>query len=92
MPLAVGFAVFKTKEPAATQGKRGESWVLIDPDMFEEDLCEETITVLLDRAGGKTQLFGVEKVGGTVLGRNQMANLIDQAEKRWLEWSNTLKG
>ncbi|KFX93990.1 hypothetical protein O988_06526, partial [Pseudogymnoascus sp. VKM F-3808] len=86
LPIAVGFAVFKAKETG------GQYWVLIDPDMFEEGLCEETVTVLLDCASGETRLIGVEKVGGAVLGRKQMAGLIGQAEKRWLEWSNVLKG
>ncbi|OBT53321.1 hypothetical protein VE04_04759 [Pseudogymnoascus sp. 24MN13] len=74
------------------QGKRGEFWVLVDPDMFEEGLCEETVTVLLDCASGETRLIGVEKVGGAVLGREQMGSLIKLAEKRWVEWKNVLKG
>lgn len=90
LPVAVGFAVFKAKETGEKKG--GEYWVLIDPDMFEEGLCEETITVLLDCAAGETRLIGVEKVGGAVLGRKQMGGLIGMAEKRWKEWSNVLKG
>ncbi|OAF63311.1 hypothetical protein VC83_00060 [Pseudogymnoascus destructans] len=89
LPVAVGFAVFRAKEGA---GKKGEYWVLIDPDMFEEGLCEETVTVLLDCATGETRLIGVEKVGGAMLGREQMVRLIKQAEKRWVEWRNVLKG
>ncbi|KFY09651.1 hypothetical protein V492_05403, partial [Pseudogymnoascus sp. VKM F-4246] len=89
LPVAVGFAVFRTKEGGAA---KGESWVLIDPDMFEEGLCEETVTVLLDCAAGETRLIGIEKVGGAMLGREQMKVLIGLAEKRWAEWRNVLKG
>ncbi|KFY25795.1 hypothetical protein V493_04443, partial [Pseudogymnoascus sp. VKM F-4281 (FW-2241)] len=88
LPVAVGFCVFRAKEA----GAKGDYWVLVDPDMFEEGLCEETVTVLLDCAAGETRLIGVEKVGGTVLGRKEMAGLIGMAEKRWKEWRNVLKG
>lgn len=89
LPVAVGFAVFSAKEG---QGKGGKNWVLIDPDMFEEGLCEETVTLLLDCSSGETRLIGVEKVGGVVVGRNEMGGLIGMAEKRWEEWRVVLKG
>lgn len=88
LPVAVGFAVFRTKEA----GGKGEHWVLVDPDMFEEGLCEESVTVVVDCEGGETRLIGVEKVGGAVVGRREMGELIKQAEKRWAEWRNVLKG
>lgn len=92
LPIAVGFSVFKAKESTTTKGTAEKHWLLIDPDAFEEGLCEEAVTVLLDCAGGTTRLLGIEKVGGTVLGRKQMADLISLAEKRWVQWSNLLKG
>ncbi|KFY50800.1 hypothetical protein V496_09154, partial [Pseudogymnoascus sp. VKM F-4515 (FW-2607)] len=50
LPIAVGFAVFRAKEA----GGKGEHWVLVDPDMFEEGLCEESVTVVVDCALGET--------------------------------------
>ncbi|OBT68505.1 hypothetical protein VE03_02850 [Pseudogymnoascus sp. 23342-1-I1] len=88
LPVAVGFAVFRAKEA----GGKGEHWVLVDPDMFEEGLCEESVTVVIDCSAGETRLIGVEKAGGAVVGRGEMGGLIKQAEKRWAEWRNVLKG
>lgn len=92
LPIAVGFAVFKVNENMANQGVNGKRWLLMDPDSFEEDLCDETVTVLLDCAEGKTKVLGIEKVGGTVVGRSEMRELVTMAETRWEQWNNLFKG
>lgn len=92
LPIAVGFAVFKVNENMANQGVNGKRWLLMDPDSFEEDLCHETVTVLLDCAEGKTKVLGIEKVGGTVVGRSEMRELVTMAEARWEQWNNLFKG
>lgn len=91
LPLSVGFAVFKAKESAANKGGKGKCWVLADPDAFEEELCDETLAVVLDSTAGKTKILGIEKVGGTTIGKQEMRDLIGQAETRWQQWNELLK-
>lgn len=82
-PIAVTGLVFKAKE-----GK----WILIDPDTFEEGLCDETVTVVVDCTEGETRLLGVSKEGGTVVGREEIGSIVGLAEKRWKELSKMLGG
>jgi exosome complex component RRP43 len=82
-PVAVTGLVFKAKE-----GK----WILIDPDTFEEGLCDETVTVVVDYTDGDTKLLGVSKEGGTVVGREEIKSIVGLAEKRWRELSKMLGG
>lgn len=89
LPVAVTSAVFGAKEKGISRGK---SWVLADPDAFEEDLCDETVTVLVDCSKKETKLLGIQKVGGTVVGRKEMKELEKQAEERWATWNGLMKG
>ena len=89
LPVAVTSAVFSAKERGVSRGK---SWILADPDAFEEELCDENITVLVDCSGKETKLLGIQKVGGTVIGRKEMKNLVEAAEERWSTWIGLMKG
>jgi exosome complex component RRP43 len=90
MPLAVTVLVFRAKEQA--HGAGGKHWVLVDPDTFEEGLCDESVTVVVDRSTGKTRLLGISKLGGTIVGTKEMKEIVDLAESRWNDLSKLLKG
>lgn len=88
MPLAVTSLVFKAKD----QGRDKKHWILVDPDTFEEGLCDETITVIVDCTGGKTKMLGLSKAGGTVVAREEVKEVLGLAETRWNDLSFLLKG
>ncbi|RFU30631.1 hypothetical protein B7463_g5694, partial [Scytalidium lignicola] len=90
MPIAATAVVFRAKEQSHRDKKH---WILVDPDTFEEGLCDESITVVVDCTHGpKTKVLGISKSGGTVTGINEMNEIIGLAEKRWAELNNVLKG
>lgn len=78
--------VFRAKE--STQGGDQKHWILVDPDTFEEGLCDESITVVLDC--GKKKILGISKSGGSVVGKDQIKSIIFLAERRWQELSSML--
>ena len=67
-----------------------EGWLLADMDAFEQELCEEEVTVVLDCSSGKTRLLKIEKSGGIVAGMQEMMHVIRLAEERWAEWKKSL--
>ncbi|KAF2810211.1 ribosomal protein S5 domain 2-like protein [Mytilinidion resinicola] len=92
LPMAATFAVFKPTE-LLSEGEQDEenaeekAWVLSDPDAFEEGLCKEVVTVVVDGSGGKRRVRRIEKKGGGVVGREVMKGLVRRADERWREWS-----
>ncbi|KAK5174929.1 uncharacterized protein LTR77_000065 [Saxophila tyrrhenica] len=73
MPVASTSAIFTTASPLKS-GDQAESWVLADPDGFEEDVCAETLTVVLvSRRDGTKSLLRVEKSGGAVVTTDLLA-------------------
>jgi exosome complex component RRP43 len=88
-PVAVTALVFKEKEQGGV--RETKKWLLVDPDAFEEDLCDESVTVVVDRSQGKTQLLGISKSGGTVVGQNEIRDVVSLAEERWNTLSQILK-
>jgi exosome complex component RRP43 len=89
LPIAVTALVFKAKEKS--QGKDKRYWILVDPDNFEETLCDESITIVVD-CTNKTKLLGISKTGGTVVGRDEMKDIVATAEQRSVELSKALNG
>jgi exosome complex component RRP43 len=96
IPIACTYGIFRAKE-RNIQVHPGEIddakyWVLADLDTFEESLCEETVTVVVDcsQPGGTTRVLGISKSGGSVVGRREMRELIERASKRWEEWRGVL--
>jgi len=84
LPVPATYSVFSL--PAA-DGLETQTWVLADPDAFEEELCSETVCVVVDCSGsGKSRICKIEKSGGCVLERSTMRELVTQAEKRWTDW------
>ena len=88
LPIACTAAVLNEKETdAAGQGK---SWALVDPDRLEEGLCEESITVVVDKSEGETRIRGISKTGGRVLGPKEIREMSQMAERRWTEFQEVL--
>jgi exosome complex component RRP43 len=90
MPIAVTAVVFRAKEQ--TVGGDERHWILMDPDTFEEGLCDESVTVVVDCGSGKTKILGISKAGGTIVGPQEMKGVVSLAEKRWNELSRLLTG
>lgn len=90
LPIAVTALVFKAKEQGNSKDKR--YWILIDPDTFEESLCEETVTVVVDCSAKKTKISNITKAGGTIVGKEEMKDIVKLAEKRSAELSSILNG
>jgi exosome complex component RRP43 len=88
LPIAVTSLVFKAKEQAQTKDKR--YWILVDPDTFEEGLCDESVTVIVDCGSGKTKMLGISKAGGTTVGTLEIQDIVGLAEKRWVELCDLL--
>jgi exosome complex component RRP43 len=89
LPIAVTALVFRAKEKSQAKDKR--YWILVDPDTFEETLCEESITVVVD-CQKKTKILGISKAGGTIVGRDEMKAIVSLAEQRSAELSKLLNG
>lgn len=89
-PVAVTTLVFRAKEKAQSNDKK--HWILVDPDTFEEGLCRESITVVIDCGSGQTRMLGISKAGGTIVGKEEMKDIVSLAESRWLELSRLLSG
>jgi len=90
LPIAVTAVVFQAKEPV--QGGHEKHWILADPDSFEEELCDESVTVVVDCTGGEAKILGITKNGGTIVGREEMKDIVSLGCSRWKELGLLLKG
>jgi exosome complex component RRP43 len=79
-PVTATFAVFSTASPLK-QRSEGESWILADPDAFEEGVCRESLTIAID----DKKVISIEKHGGVHLGKKAIRSCIGLASKRWAE-------
>lgn len=84
-PSTTTFAVFSTASPLK-QRSEAESWVLVDPDNFEEDVCNETVTVAVD--AGK--ILSIEKHGGAHIGKDALTDCVVLAMKVWKDFQQKL--
>jgi len=92
LPVACTFAVFSTSSPVKTRDQ-AEAWVLADPDGFEEDVCKESLTVVVTpKKQGHGGLVRLEKSGGAVVGKDAMRRCVQVAQNRWSEWEAVLRG
>ncbi|KAI0020673.1 ribosomal protein S5 domain 2-like protein [Xylariomycetidae sp. FL0641] len=92
LPVASTAAVFTEKERRQQRrAEAGRYWILVDPDRFEESLCDETVTVVVDRsAGAETKVLGISKSGGTIVGPQLVRELAAVAEARWDDFKAVL--
>ncbi|KAK4507945.1 hypothetical protein PRZ48_001680 [Zasmidium cellare] len=85
MPVASSFAVFSTASHLKKR-EEAQSWILADADGFEEELCDETLTVVLNSGpstgSGTTSILKIEKTGGTYIGKDVTDLCVRQASKR----------
>lgn len=81
LPIACTAAVLNERE-AEVVGQ-SKSFVLVDPDRLEESLCDESITVVVDRTTGETRIRGISKSGGRTLGPKDIREIAEMAESRW---------
>lgn len=114
LPVASTFAVFEPPggglggvgghhgEKNDGQQKREAKYILADPDDFEESLCDEQVTVVVDLAPGgdgrergkgkgkPMRVLRIEKGGGAAAGVEEMRACVGMAEERWREWRGLL--
>ncbi|MCJ1284838.1 hypothetical protein MMC26_004175 [Xylographa opegraphella] len=87
-PVVGTFGVFEgTGQGGEGEGEQGP-WILADPDDFEEALCAETVTVVVDGEGG--EVLRVEKSGGGVVGVQEMRGCVEMVRGRVAEWREVL--
>ncbi|KAH7075735.1 exoribonuclease family protein [Paraphoma chrysanthemicola] len=100
-PVAATFAVLESNSEgigAEGEEEKGE-WVLSDPDAFEESVCRESVTVVVDgrwdKGGKGAMVRRIEKSGGGVVGRQEaegMRTVIRRAVVRWSDVKTVLEG
>lgn len=85
VPIAATFAVF-------VDGKTGTKWILADPDAFEEGICEETVTVVVQKPMQHLgwDVVAIEKTGGFGVGVKDMRQLAEMAQERWRDWNKVM--
>ncbi|ETS84965.1 hypothetical protein PFICI_02990 [Pestalotiopsis fici W106-1] len=88
-PVATTAAIFTAKERQKKGG--GKYWTLVDPDRLEESLCDETVTIVVDRSNGDTKFLGISKSGGTIVGPELIRDLATVAESRWEDFRKATK-
>ncbi|KAK5127703.1 hypothetical protein LTR08_004330 [Meristemomyces frigidus] len=94
LPISSTFAVFSTASPLKRR-EDVESWILADPDGFEEDLCRETLTVVVATERSEQNPGGIirlEKTGGAVIDRKLMQRCVRMAKNRCSDWDSALRG
>ncbi|KAI1379164.1 ribosomal protein S5 domain 2-like protein [Hypoxylon crocopeplum] len=89
LPVPSTAAVFTAKERQKKGG--GQYWILVDPDRLEESLCDETVTMVVDRIGGEMKILAISKSGGTVVGPALMREFATMAGARWEEFHAALQ-
>ena len=103
LPVACTFGAFEGEDQRGDEGGavgnvtgRKKHWILADPDAFEEGLCREMTTVVVDADGIGTEeeeelkVLRIEKSGGEAVGIKEMKELVGKAKVRWEEWKVVL--
>ncbi|CAK7271074.1 hypothetical protein SEPCBS119000_004414 [Sporothrix epigloea] len=96
LPVAMTAAVCvenRKRQQRQSSTAVGAHWILEDPDRFEESLCHESATVVVDCSDGtgvKTVVRALSKSGGVLLGPDELHNLVISAEKRWASFQKAL--
>ncbi|KAF8467796.1 ribosomal protein S5 domain 2-type protein [Kalaharituber pfeilii] len=91
------FGIFTAPlEEDAGEGEGGKTWILADPDDFEERVCEERILVVMrdgkriakiEKGGGKVGGLGI---GVALAGVKKLKECIELAGDRWKEWDDLI--
>jgi len=97
MPLISTFGVFEPSRHKGLSGKSGpteKGWILADPDEFEEEICDESVLVVVDCSDAKrgTRVRRIDKSGGGFVDRSKMmGQILKLAVRRWGEWNAVLE-
>ncbi|KAI5370139.1 Putative ribosomal protein S5 domain 2-type [Septoria linicola] len=82
LPIVTSFAVFTTASPL-TKLESSQTWLLADPDAFEEEICEEALSIVLQqRKDGGQHILKLDSSGGVCLSRKTMGSALQLAESR----------
>ncbi|MCJ1363765.1 hypothetical protein MMC16_002874 [Acarospora aff. strigata] len=92
MPIASTFSVFEARQQGAGKRKERRAWILADPDTFEEGLCKETVTAVVDQTPNTLSIVKIEKNGGGVVGLKEMKEVVELSGQRWKEWQKVIAG
>ncbi|KAK5698464.1 hypothetical protein LTR17_023639 [Elasticomyces elasticus] len=92
LPVASTFAVFSTASPLKARSE-AQSWVLADPDDFEEAVCVETVSVVVtSEDDGRESVLKLEKCGGGHVGKIEMGQRVRLAHQRWRDGQGVMSG
>lgn len=89
LPMSSTFAAFSTASPLKDRSQ-GQSWVLADPDAFEENVCEENLTMVTLHRSDSPTLLRLEKKGGTDIRHPALSQCMGLARERFQEWKRVL--
>ncbi len=104
-PMPATFTTFTTSPPGnpskknqSRKAKDSNSWILADPDAFEEEHCLESVTVTLDCSARPEEeesrtpkILKLEKVGGGVVDKRHLRRIVQLASQRWEIWQAVLR-
>lgn len=100
LPCPLNFGIFDPSLAAGQRARVGRpatvkgngTIVLLDTDSFEDDVCQETGSVVVDCSSGGCKLLRIEKAGGNgALGVAALKDVVAHAETRWTEWKSVLE-
>lgn len=90
LPVASTFAVFSIASPLK-QRDNARSWILADPDGFEEEVTAESLTITAVLAEDRRpRVVKLEKSGGSAIGKETIVKCIRSAEERCKSFAATL--
>ena len=109
LPVASSYSVFEADAAAGWRAtvipeagspmknsdpNKPERWILADPDGFEDSLCDERVSIVVDQDSEKSQvkIISIEKVGGISIGKDAMRELVDVSMQRWKQVKAILEG
>lgn len=92
LPIVSTFAIFTTASPLKLS-TNPQNWILADPDAFEEELCNEVMSVVIQPSGEHGRLISrLESSGGASIDRQTMYTCLQLAEARFQELNSLLHG
>jgi len=92
VPVASTFCVFESRQQGGGKSGDRRAWILADPDTFEEGLCKESLTVVVDHTEQAVKVIKIEKSGGGVVGLREMKEAVALAGARWSDWQKVIAG
>lgn len=94
LPCPLSFGVF-VPDPRLKLGQENAKLqvaTLLDTDAFEDGVCEERGSVVVDCSGGDCKILRLEKNGGAgALSAKGVKEIVQLATKRWQEWKGVLE-